>query len=205
MKRRNEVQQILCTFVQLQTGFLGTAIILPILTQIGAADVAYRLLLQRGDPSWLYSVDQGATTIWERWNSFTLEKGFGPVSMNSFNHYAYGAAAEWMAGYMAGIMYDFERPGFAHIIFRPYPNRAIHSVGCEFDSPQGTIASNWAYTETGFVYEITVPAGTTGTVYWPLAEGSPSVRGEGAAYIGTQGDRAVYEAGAGAFRFAAIP
>ncbi|MCL2495734.1 MAG: hypothetical protein FWE98_08825, partial [Oscillospiraceae bacterium] len=142
---------------------------------------------------------------WERWNSFTLEKGFGPVSMNSFNHYAYGAAAEWMAGYMAGIMYDFDRPGFAHIIFRPYPNRAINTVDCEFDSPHGTIVSNWAYSETGFVYEITVPIGTTGTVYWPLAEGEPAVRGEGAAYIGTQGDRAVYEVGAGEFRFTAIP
>ena len=74
----------------LQTGFLGTSILMPTLTENGMSDIAYELLFQRKNPSWLYSVDNGATTIWERWNSYMLDKGMGPQGMNSFNHYAYG-------------------------------------------------------------------------------------------------------------------
>jgi len=189
---------------KLQTGFLGTAVLLPALTQAGAVDTAYQLLLQREDPSWLYSVDQGATTIWERWNSFTLADGFGPVGMNSFNHYAYGAVAEWMYGYMAGILYDFEQPGFKHINLKPYPNKAMRAVDCAFDSPYGTIVSNWAYSGDNFVYDVTVPANATATVYLPTPEGTPyAMQGEGIEYIGMEGDRAVFRVGAGSFRFVA--
>lgn len=80
----------------LQTGFLGTSILMPTLTENGMSDIAYELLFQRKNPSWLYSVDNGATTIWERWNSYMLDKGMGPQGMNSFNHYAYGCVCEWM-------------------------------------------------------------------------------------------------------------
>ena len=135
---------------KLQTGFLGTSIIMQTLTDIGAADVAYQLLLQRNNPSWLYSVDQGATTIWERWNSYTKEGGFGPVSMNSFNHYAYGAVTEWMYGYMAGIMYDRDQPGFQHVILQPTPDQVIQSVDCTYDSAYGSIISNWKYVDGTF-------------------------------------------------------
>lgn len=106
---------------KLGTGFLGTAIILPALTKIGRSDVAYTLLLQRNNPSWLYSVAQGATT-WERWDSYTPEKGFVDASMNSFNHYAYGAVAGWMFSSMVGMGYDSEHAGFKHIIFAPHPD-----------------------------------------------------------------------------------
>jgi hypothetical protein len=189
---------------KLQTGFLGTAALLPMLTRVGAADTAYRLLLQRGDPSWLYSVDQGATTIWERWNSFTLAEGFGPVGMNSFNHYAYGAVAEWMYGYMAGIMHDFDQPGFKHIILKPYPSKAMRSVECAFDSPYGAIVSSWAYSGDNFVYDVTVPANATATVYLPVEEGQPYAKqGDGIEYAGTQDGRAVFRVGAGTFRFVA--
>ena len=187
---------------KLQTGFLGTAILLPLLTEAGASNVAYRLLLQRGDPSWLYSVDQGATTVWERWNSFTLEKGFGPVGMNSFNHYAYGAVAEWMYGYMAGIMVDFEQPGFKHIILRPYPNKAMRAVDCAFDSPYGTIVSKWEYSGDNFVYDITAPANTTATVYLPAPEGMPcAMQGSGIEHVGREGGREVFHVGTGTYRF----
>ena len=87
----------------LQTGFLGTSILMPTLTENGMSDIAYELLFQRKNPSWLYSVDNGATTIWERWNSYMLDKGMGPQGMNSFNHYAYGCVCEWMWETMAGI------------------------------------------------------------------------------------------------------
>lgn len=87
--------------------------ILPVLTEIGAADVAYDLLLQDAMPSWLYSVKNGATTVWERWNSYSAEESFGDSGMNSFNHYSYGACLEWMYQYMCGISlesgaYQFE-------------------------------------------------------------------------------------------------
>ena len=84
----------------LSVGFLGVNVILPVLTDIGAADVAYDLLLQDAMPSWLYSVKNGATTIWERWNSYSIENSFGDSSMNSFNHYSYGACLEWMYKYL---------------------------------------------------------------------------------------------------------
>jgi len=157
-------------------------------------------------------VDQGATTIWERWNSFTVAKGFGDVGMNSFNHYAYGAVAEWMAGYMAGVMYDFDRPGFRHIHFKPYPDRAIQAVNCAFDSPYGTIVSNWAFDEDNFTYDITVPSNTTATVSLPVEPDRPfTVNGrvpealkpeaDGIEFAGIEGDRAVFNAAAGSFQF----
>ena len=79
---------------KLATGFVGTGVLNQTLSKVGLHDTAYSLLMQYEDPSWLYSLRQGATTVWERWNSYTVEKGFGDVTMNSFNHYAYGAVAE---------------------------------------------------------------------------------------------------------------
>ena len=107
----------------LQTGFLGTSILMPTLTENGMSDIAYELLFQRKNPSWLYSVDNGATTIWERWNSYMLDKGMGPQGMNSFNHYAYGCVCEWMWETMAGISADTSEPGFKRIIMKPIPDK----------------------------------------------------------------------------------
>ena len=96
----------------LQTGFLGTSILMPTLTENGMADIAYELLFQRKNPSWLYSIDNGATTIWERWNSYMVDQGMGPQGMNSFNHYAYGCVAEWMWGDNGGDLYRCGKPRF---------------------------------------------------------------------------------------------
>ena len=109
----------------LQTGFLGTSILMPTLTDNDMTDVAYTLLFQRKNPSWLYSVDNGATTIWERWNSYTKEHGMGPNGMNSFNHYAYGAVCQWIWQTCAGIAADPAQPGFKNIIMRPVPDRRL--------------------------------------------------------------------------------
>ena len=87
----------------LQTGFLGTSILMTTLTDNGMSDIAYELLFQRKNPSWLYSIDNGATTIWERWNSYMIEHGMGPKGMNSFNHYAYGCVCQWLWENVAGI------------------------------------------------------------------------------------------------------
>ncbi|MBP5320813.1 MAG: family 78 glycoside hydrolase catalytic domain [Kiritimatiellae bacterium] len=158
---------------KLQTGFLGTSIIMEALDKAGATDVAYTLLLQRGNPSWLYSVDQGATTVWERWNSYVKETGFGPVGMNSFNHYAYGAVAAWMYGTMAGIRETFDQPGFKRILIRPIPDPRVKRVDATFNSSYGQIAVSSTYetrnTAEGpsWRYRVTLPANTRADVVLP--------------------------------------
>lgn len=100
----------------LTTGFVGTPLLLPVLSRFGRSDLAYEILLKEDYPSWLYTVQNGATTMWERWNSYTKEHGFGPVGMNSFNHYAYGAVGEWMYSTIGGI--SALSPGFKKMPLR---------------------------------------------------------------------------------------
>ena len=160
---------------KLNTGFVGTGTIMPTLSDAGLIDIAYNLLLQRENPSWLYSVDQGATTIWERWNSYTKETGFHPdIGMNSFNHYAYGAVAEWLYRYVAGINTDENHPGFKHILLNPSPDfrktfpegqQQIKQVDVSYDSYYGKIRSAWKIENNGTVkYDVTIPANSTATL-----------------------------------------
>ena len=137
----------------LQTGFLGTSILMNTLTyDVGAPDMA----------------DQGATTIWERWNSYTKKDGFGSAGMNSFNHYAYGAVLAWMYGTMAGIQGDVAKPGFKHIILAPMPDKRVGHVKACFRSPYGPIKSAWSYDAAGkWTWTFTIPANTTATVKIP--------------------------------------
>jgi alpha-L-rhamnosidase len=137
------------------------------LTECGAVDVAYTLLLQYKHPSWLYSVDQGATTVWERWNSYTKKDGFGPVGMNSFNHYAYGAVLGWMYRTVAGISADVKSPGFKNIIMAPKPDRRLGWVKAEYKSASGTVKSSWCYEGGKWIWEFTIPEGATATVMIP--------------------------------------
>jgi alpha-L-rhamnosidase len=136
-------------------------------------DLAYSLLLQTKDPSWLYSVRQGATTVWERWNSYTKETGFGDVGMNSFNHYAYGAVAEWLYSGVCGIMPDENNTGFGHFIIKPTPDlrtfipdgqKRICSAKATYKSNNGKIESGWALKDGAYFYTIVIPEGTTATV-----------------------------------------
>ena len=151
----------------LQTGFLGTSILMQTLTDNGMVDIAYELLFQRKNPSWLYSVDNGATTIWERWNSYTLESGMGPSGMNSFNHYAYGAVCAWIWETAAGICADPANPGFKHIIMKPVPDKRLGNLDAEFKSAAGVIKSSWKYEGDKWIWEFTVPEGATATVTLP--------------------------------------
>ena len=151
----------------LQTGFLGTSILMDVLTDNGMADIACDLLFQRKNPSWLYSVDNGATTIWERWNSYTLESGMGPKGMNSFNHYAYGCVCAWIWKSVAGIAADPADPGFRHIIMRPVPDRRLGSVEAEYDSAAGTIRSAWKYEGDAWTWTFSVPDGAKASVTLP--------------------------------------
>lgn len=151
----------------LQTGFLGTSILMPTLSENGMTDIAYELLLQRNNPSWLYSVDNGATTIWERWNSYMKEQGMGPQGMNSFNHYAYGCVCEWIWETAAGIAADPSAPGFRHIIMKPVPDRRLSSLDASYRTPFGTVESHWHYEGDNWVWNFTVPEGTTASVTLP--------------------------------------
>lgn len=151
----------------LQTGFLGTSILMQTLTANGMADIAYDLLLQRKNPSWLYSVDNGATTIWERWNSYMKDKGMGPRGMNSFNHYAYGCVCQWLWKTAAGIAADPQEPGFKHIIMRPVPDRRLGFVKAEYKSAAGLIKSEWEYKGDKWIWKFTIPKGSTASVTLP--------------------------------------
>ena len=155
----------------LQTGFLGTSILMQTLTDNGMADIACDLVFQRKNPSWLYSVDNGATTIWERWNSYTLEEGIHPKSMNSFNHYAYGCVCEWLWESAAGISSDPAAPGFKHIIMRPIPDKRFGYVKAEYNSVAGLIKSAWRYEGDTWIWEFTIPEGSTASVTIPGEEG----------------------------------
>lgn len=151
----------------LQTGFLGTSILMQTLTDNGMQDIAYELLFQRKNPSWLYSVDNGATTIWERWNSYTLDKGMGPRGMNSFNHYAYGCVCEWIWETAAGIAADPADPGFRHIIMKPVPDKRLGYVKAEYKSAAGLIKSAWRYKGDKWIWTFTIPKGATASVTLP--------------------------------------
>ena len=151
----------------LQTGFLGTSILMGTLTDNGMVDIAYELLFQRKNPSWLYSVDNGATTIWERWNSYMIENGMGPRGMNSFNHYAYGCVCEWIWETAAGISSDPAAPGFKHIIMKPVPDKRLGTMDAEYKSAAGVIKSSWKYEGDKWIWNFTIPEGATATVTLP--------------------------------------
>jgi len=204
---------------RLTTGFVGTGTLNQTLSEVGNNDMAYNLLLQRNYPSWLYSVDQGATTIWERWDTYTVASGFNDVSMNSFNHCSYGAVAEWMYRYMAGIDVDESNPGFKHIILKPNPDMrtafptgqsAITNVKAKHTSYYGNIESNWVKNvDGGITYTTTVPANTTATLYLPVLsagdeifEGTtPAAEAEGVTLVSKGESKVVYTLKSGTYNF----
>ncbi|MCX4862054.1 alpha-L-rhamnosidase [Streptomyces canus] len=178
----------------LSVGFLGVNVLAPVLTDEGRPDLAYQLLHQDAMPSWLFSVKNGATTVWERWNSYAEDVGFGPVGMNSFNHYAYGAIMEWMYAYMAGIARDPDSPGFKRFLLQPHidPTGRITQVSGSYESPYGVIRSEWKLRDGGreLVYDVDVPANSEAVLRLPAAaadsirEGrTPLARAEGVRFM----------------------
>jgi alpha-L-rhamnosidase len=190
----------------LSTGFVGTPYISRVLSDNGRPDVAYKLLRQTTWPSWLYSVTQGGTTIWERWDGWTHDRGFQDAGMNSFNHYAYGAIGAWMYATVAGIAIDPERPGYKHVVMRPIPGGELTSASAELRSVYGPIRSAWTLKDGAFDWQIVIPANTTATVYVP-ASASAEVRegeapaAEGVCFLRREAGVAVYEVVAGTYRF----
>jgi alpha-L-rhamnosidase len=153
----------------LSTGFLGVSYLLPALTQAGKVDTAYRLLMQDTFPSWLFSVKNGATTIWERWDGWTPEKGFQDPGMNSFNHYSLGSCGEWLFGTVAGIGLDPEQPGYRHIIIRPQIGGGLTWVKGKYQSIRGTVVSEWSVRDGRLTLNVTIPTNSTATVFVPAA------------------------------------
>jgi alpha-L-rhamnosidase len=163
----------------LSTGFVGTPYLLPVLTAIDRLDVAYRLLFQTSWPSWLYPVTQGATTIWERWDGWTEEKGFQDPSMNSFNHYAYGAVGEWLYGTVAGLELDPdpspERNAYRHALIHPRPPigegfeapALLTHASARLDTIHGRYESGWRIEQGSFTLDLQVPANCSATVQLP--------------------------------------
>ena len=152
----------------LMTGFIGTAWINKALSDYGHTDVAYKLFQQTKYPSWLYSVEQGATTIWERLNSYTHTNGFGGNNrMNSFNHYSFGSISSWMYNYSLGIERDENYPGFKHFILKPEPDPAHQMTYARghYDSMYGTIKSEWKNGSEGYTYYFEIPANTSAVVH----------------------------------------
>lgn len=149
---------------KLKTGFVGTPYLLHVLSDNGYADVAYALMLQEDYPSWLYSVKMGATTIWEHWDGIKPDGSMWSKDMNSFNHYAYGAVADWMYGVMAGINIDEKDPGFKHIIFNPITDSRLDYVRASIKSKYGVVASEWKREGEKIKYVFDVPMCTTATI-----------------------------------------
>ncbi len=149
---------------RLQTGFVGTPYLLDTLTEIGRADKAYTLLLQEKFPSWLFSVNMGATTIWEHWDGLKEDGSVWSKDMNSFNHYAYGAVASWMYRTVAGIRPDENAPAYKHVFICPIPDKRLGSAKARIDTRNGSVVSEWAYEGDDIRYCFTVPSGVTATV-----------------------------------------
>ncbi len=150
---------------RMSTGFIGTPYIMHALSDNGKTELAYKLLFNEGNPSWLYSVNHGATTMWEHWNGIKEDGSFWSTDMNSFNHYAYGSVGDWLYGVAAGIRVD--EAGYRKVTLAPYPDKRLGFVNCSVDTPYGRLESNWYYKDDTVCYEFTVPKGITASVVLP--------------------------------------
>jgi alpha-L-rhamnosidase len=202
------VQDIEKKGLHLSTGFVGVGYLCPVLTETGYTDVAYRLLLKETFPSWGYSIQHGATTIWERWDGWTEEHGFQNPGMNSFNHYSLGSVGQWLFQYVAGIERDRERPGYQHTIIRPYPGNELTYAKAEYSSMSGLIKTHWQHDTDRLTLRVTIPANTTATIYLPTNTGSQIIESgkrieeaEGVVYVREEQACTVFEVGSGEYEF----
>ncbi|MGD0347539.1 MAG: family 78 glycoside hydrolase catalytic domain [Terracidiphilus sp.] len=174
------VDKIEANHEMLATGFLGTPYLLEELTKAGYAKLAYTLLLNTQYPSWGYMVTHGATTMWERWNG---DQMMNDPAMNSFNHYAYGAVADWIYRYAAGVDATPADPGFHTVVLHPVFDERLGHIAFDYDSVYGPIHSDWTVTGATAEWHVTIPANTTGWLPLSAAEaakyklgGTPLVR-----------------------------
>lgn len=197
--------------VHLKTGFVGTPYLCEALTKSGLTELAYSILLNEDYPSWLYAVDLGATTIWERWNSVLPDGKISGTDMNSLNHYAYGSIVEWLYRSVLGIQADPAQPGYRHFYLKPAPSAQLGAASGEYDSSSGKIKSAWSILEDGnlsFAFE--VPTLSTATITLPHCqadeiEGQLQELGLVQAEIVQIGDGATFTVGGGAYAFTYKP
>ncbi|HLL88226.1 MAG TPA: family 78 glycoside hydrolase catalytic domain [Tepidisphaeraceae bacterium] len=192
----------------LSTGFVGTPYLLHVLTRFGRLDVAYKLLLQKSFPSWLYPVTLGATTIWERWDGWTEDKGFQDAGMNSFNHYAYGAVGDWLYQVVAGIEIDPDRPGYKHAILKPQPGPGLTHAAATLQTQHGPLTSGWRVEDGRIAWTVEVPPNTAATAHVPttspgdVREGGQPVRQSRGVTVGQAAPKALaVELVSGTYKF----
>jgi alpha-L-rhamnosidase len=186
---------------RLSTGFVGTKDLMLVLSAVGRNDVAYRLLQNEVFPSWGFTIRQGATSIWERWDGWTPEKGFQDPGMNSFAHYAFGAVYQWMVESIGGIRSD--GPGFRKLVIAPQPGGTLTWARVGYESVAGSISTAWKITDGRMTLNVAIPANTRATIHLPgvggevLESGAPVARGRGL----TMMKQGVFEAVSGTYEF----
>jgi alpha-L-rhamnosidase len=194
----------------ISTGFLSTRCLMLELTRNGYNDEAWQLITNRTFPSWGYMIENGATTMWERWDGYVQGRGFQDPGMNSFNHWAFGAVGEWMFQSIVGIQPDEQHPAWKHFIIRPRPGGGVTWADGHYDSIRGPIASAWKIEKGKFALAVTIPVNTTATVYVPATgieevteSGKPASSSPGVRFLRMDVGNAVFEVGSGHYKFAA--
>ncbi|WP_284292226.1 family 78 glycoside hydrolase catalytic domain [Luteimicrobium album] len=191
----------------LTTGFVGTPWLLPALTAVGRNDVAYQLLGNKTYPSWLYEVENGATTMWERWDSIRADGSFEDPAMNSFNHYAYGAVGDWMYKTIGGV--TSTSAGYKTMTIQPVPGGGLTHAAETYQSAYGEISTDWSTTDGEFDLAVTVPVNTTAKVVldadnqWAVTEGGSSLdKADGVTDVKASGGTVTISIGSGTYHFA---
>jgi len=192
----------------LTTGFLGTPYLCHVLTRFGYDSIAYKLLLQDTYPSWLYPVKMGATTIWERWDGIRPDSSFETPSMNSFNHYSYGAIGDWMYRVVAGIDTYTDAPGYKHIQIKPHPGGNLTFANADLKTYYGIVSSHWKTDGSKLELDIEIPVNTSATVYIPATSVESVMENNvalssatGVRVTGKEGNYVVAEIGSGKYNF----
>lgn len=193
----------------LTTGFLGTPYLCHVLTRFGYTDLAYSLLLQEKYPSWLYPVKMGATTIWERWDGIKPDGTFQVPSMNSYNHYAYGAIGDWMYRVMVGLDTYEDGTGYKHSKIEPHIGGGFTNAAASLQTYYGKLSNSWKLTGDQLVMEVEVPVNTTATVFVPAKSadaitesGAPLTQSKDIKLLETKEGSVKLSLGSGKYQFA---
>jgi len=194
------------SFKHITTGFLGTPLINDVLSDYGRIDLAFYLLVRKEYPSWLYPVTKGATTVWERWDGIKPDGSMQDESMNSLNHYAYGAIGDWIYRTVGGI--NAVEPGYKRTLIRPTIGGGIDSATTEYESVYGKVATKWSVDGDAFSLEVTIPANTSSLVEIPassletvLLDGVPVAKSKSGELIAWEDGYCRVELGSGVYKF----
>ncbi|MHA1143491.1 MAG: alpha-L-rhamnosidase-related protein, partial [Candidatus Helarchaeota archaeon] len=196
---------------RLSTGFCSTLPMMMELSKWGHVEKAYDLLLSRRFPSWFYMIDQGATTMWERWDGFVKGRGFQSWLMNSFCHYAIGSVGEWMYRVILGINPDEEQPSYKHVVIKPQPGGTITWAKGHYDSIRGRISVHWTKNEGKFHLKISIPPNVTASVHIPARNaesitesGTPINAVKDVKLLSHENDVAIIEIQSGRYKFISL-